>query len=328
VIASDPDTDDRAVCGASDAVIVRQAFRDGEVVTREGHAGADSILAVPLEEGPQGHTDVLAICWRRTRRFTFDDGQFVRHLTDAAAVALSHAAAYRRERDTAEELRKLQKLRAHFLGMVAHDLRTPLTVIRGVANFMQSAQASADQREHLLKMVDEQVDYTNRLVNDLLEVARIEAGRLNISPEPLHLTTTIQDAVEEIPRADEAIVDVDEDVWVLADRHRLKQIVVNLLSNAVRHGAPPITVRARRLDHRAVIEFSDCGPGVPAERIESLFQPFSSGLGRGSVGLGLAIVRGLVEAHGGTLSYRPNEPTGACFTATLPAPEAPTGTGI
>jgi len=108
-------------------------------------------------------------------------------------------------------------------------------------------------------------------------------------------------------------------VGVRADPDRLEQIMVNLATNQLRYGHPPYVVEAQRDDGEVVVSFRDQGPGVPEAKQDALFEPFGTRSDAGSVGLGLSIVRALVGAHGGRVSYRRNEPAGSCFEVVLPA---------
>jgi signal transduction histidine kinase len=128
-------------------------------------------------------------------------------------------------------------------------------------------------------------------------------------------------ALHQLPGAEKVEVAVPDDLEVFADRHRLVQIITNLVANAVKHGAPPIRLSAEAADSEIVIKVSDEGLGL-SESLQDAFAPFSHGEGEGSVGLGLAIVRGLVEAHGGSVRYSRNQPRGACFEVRLPARKA------
>jgi two-component system sensor histidine kinase KdpD len=254
-----------------------------------------------------------------------EEETFLQDLVEAAATPLSHATTYEREREAAEELRGLQELRSQLLAMVAHDLRTPLTVIKGIASMLRDVRASPERKDELLEIVDQQVERVNRLVTDILDLARLEAGRLKIVPERLKLRHAIEAALRGLPGESEVTIEIPVELEVLADPKRLFQVVVNLVSNALHHGAPPVTITGGRRDHEVSLEISDCGKGLPASRKGQPFEAFVPGETRGSVGLGLAIVRGLIEAHAGSVSYEDNEPRGARFVCTLPAPPVPGG---
>ena len=209
----------------------------------------------------------------------------------------------------------LERLRAEFLGMVSHELRAPLTSIRGSADTLMDAQDSLDPAEmrQFHRIIREQADQMQGLITDLLDVARIDAGTLSISPES-------SDAAYLVDRARNTFLsggsrhdirlDLPPDLpWVMADRRRIVQVLGNLLSNAARHSPAgyPIRVEAAAGGVQVEISVSDDGAGIAAERLPHLFRRFSrpgaEGPVRGTVGsgLGLAICKGIVEAHGGRI---------------------------
>jgi K+-sensing histidine kinase KdpD len=303
-----------------------KAFREGRIVW------SGDVVAVPVPEAGQERESILEISFAGVPHPSREEENSLEGLAEAAAVALAHATAYGHEREAAEELRRLQELRTKFLAMIAHDLRTPLTIIRGVAGTLRRAGESLDRdkQEQMLSSVERQVDRVNRLVGDLLDLARLEVGRLEVVPEPVRLLSVVRAALNDLPGAEVVRIDIPEDLEVMADPQRLMQMVINLVSNSLRHGAPPIEVSGHEDEGGVVVlEIADQGEGLPADRIESPFEAFSPSGAEGSLGLGLAIVRGLAEAQGGRIVYEHNTPHGARFICSLQVasagvqPEAP-----
>jgi signal transduction histidine kinase len=137
-------------------------------------------------------------------------------------------------------------------------------------------------------------------------------------PEPVRLLSVVRAALNDLPGAEHVRIEIPEDLEVMADPQRLMQMVINLVSNSFRHGAPPVEVSGHEAGGRlAVLEIADHGEGLPASRIESPFEAFSPSDAEGSLGLGLAIVRGLAEAQGGRIAYERNTPHGARFICSL-----------
>lgn len=223
--------------------------------------------------------------------------------------------------DTLVEVRRTDALRSRLVATLAHDVRNPLTTIRGTLNTLARHGKRLDEstRDELVGSADHQAERLERLATDLLDLARLEAGRLDLHLED----TTVRDVVERglsFADPDHGFeVKIQPDLTVHADAGRLEQVVVNLASNALRYGRPPLVVEADvGPDSTLELLFRDHGPGVhPAERA-TLFEPFRSEADRSSVGLGLAIVKALVEAHGGDVTYEPNDPRGAVFRVSLP----------
>ncbi len=232
-------------------------------------------------------------------------------------------------------LEEVEVLRAEFLGMVSHELQAPLASIKGSAATVLGAASALRPAETLqfFRIIEEQADHMRELIADLLDAAHIETGRLAVSPEPEDLATVVDQArnlYQSGGGRNPVSIDLPPDLPpVLADRQRIVQVLGNLLSNAARHSphASAIRVAAAQDGAHVAVSVVDEGPGIPAERLPHLFRKFArSGRqdrGRGvGPGLGLAICKGLVEAHGGRI-WAESQGTGpgARFTFTLPAAE-------
>ena len=227
-------------------------------------------------------------------------------------------------------LEELERLRAEFLGMVSHELRTPLAAIRSSATTVLGAGTELDPAEfrRFLRIVVDQTDNMRDLIDDLLDVARIEAGTLPVSPEPVEVAALVDRARNIFLSGGgqhDLYIDVALDLpLVSADRRRIAQVIGNLLSNAARHSPETSTIRvaAVREDDLVAVSVADAGRGIPAEELPHLFRKFAptEGEGRGGdTGLGLAICKGIVEAHGGRIRAESAGPgLGAQFTFTLP----------
>ena len=231
-------------------------------------------------------------------------------------------------------LEELDRLRAEFLNMVSHELRTPLAAIKGSTTTVLSASPALDPAElhQFFRVVDEQADHMRGLIADLLDAGRIEAGTLSVSPVATQVRVLVEQARSALVNAGTAhtvLVDLPEDLpRVLADGPRIVQVLNNLLSNAARHApaASPIRVAAARAGTHVAVSVCDEGRGIAAAALPRLFRkyagPGEEGATRGprGAGLGLAIARGLVEAHGGRIRAESAGPgQGARFTFTLPA---------
>ena len=231
-------------------------------------------------------------------------------------------------------LEELERLRAEFLGMVSHELRTPLTTIKGSAATVLGAPSAVDTAEMLqfFRIIDEQADRMRSLISDLLDVTRIEAGTLSVAPEPTDLAALVDEAREAFLRGgarNSVEVHLAPDLpRIGADRQRLGQVLNNLFSNASKYSPDwsAIGVSASVQDTYVAISVSDEGRGVSAEGLPHLFRKFSridsEDLDRriGGEGLGLAICKGIVEAHGGRIWAESEGPgLGTRFTFTIPA---------
>ena len=223
-----------------------------------------------------------------------------------------------------------ERLRAEFLGMVSHELRMPLTSIWGSVMAMLEDTADLDPAEmrQFLRIILDQVGSMRTLIGDLLDVARIETGALPVDPEPAEVATLVDRARSAFTSAggrNHLAIDIEQDLpMVLADRRRIVQVIGNLLSNAARHSpeSSVIEVSAARAGVDVEVSVSDRGRGIPADDLPLLFRKFSRREGSdlaGDTGLGLAICKGIVEAHGGRIRAESDGPgLGARFVFTLP----------
>ena len=224
------------------------------------------------------------------------------------------------------EIQRIDKLRSGLVSMLGHDVRTPLTVIRGVAQTLlqRGDLISEEDRRSLLTSSDRQARRLERLANDLLDLARLDEGRLELERERVKIETLVRDALTYIEGGDDIEVSIEPGLEAVGDPHRLEQVVINLASNAVAHGEPPVAIRGSAVNGHVLVEVSDAGQGVPEAELPSLFEPFHHRKRAGSIGYGLAIVKALVEAQEGEISYETDPSGGARFRVVLPRAESAT----
>ncbi|MFD7511043.1 ATP-binding protein [Streptomyces sp. NPDC059853] len=221
---------------------------------------------------------------------------------------------------------------AELIATVAHELRSPLTSVKGFTATMLDKweRFTDDQKRLMLQTVDSDADRVTRLITELLDVSRIDSGRLEIRRQPVELAEAVRRHVETLVNgglpADRFTVRVAADLpGVWADPDKIDQVLGNLLENAVRHGAGTVTIELDRVPPGAhhqegtAVTVSDEGPGIPEEAMHRVFTRFWRGSDRSGTGLGLYIVKGIVEAHGGTVTAGRGARGGARFRFTLPA---------
>ena len=235
------------------------------------------------------------------------------------------------------DVEELERLRAEFLAMVSHELRAPLTSIKGSTATVLDSPVDLDPAvvRQFFRIISEQADHMHGLVSDLLDVARIETGTLAVGPEPAEVAMLVERARRAFTGAggrNDLAIDIEPGLpLVMADRRRIVQVLVNLLTNAARHSPRPsvITITATRDGTHVAFSVVDEGRGIPAESLPGLFRKFSAAKSEepgGDTGLGLAICRGIVEAHGGRIWAESDGPDlGARFTFTLPTVEPTSG---
>ena len=230
-------------------------------------------------------------------------------------------------------LEDLERLRAEFLGMVSHELQTPLASIRGSAATLLDDAPDLDPAEmrQFHRIIQREASRMRGLISDLLDVARIETGTLPVAPGPAELAALVDEARNAFLSAgggNPLRIELPPDLpWVMADRRRIVQVLGNLLANAAAHSPEDsaIRVNAVREDIHVAVSVIDEGRGLAAERLPHLFRKFSRSEGEdqerglGGSGLGLAICKGIVEAHGGRIwAESDGEGLGARFTFTIP----------
>ena len=227
-------------------------------------------------------------------------------------------------------LMELERQRTEFLGMVGHELRSPLAAIKGSTSTLLEGLSSLDPAEmaQYYRIIDEQADYMRDLISNLIDIVRIETGILSVSPGPMELSQLVDEARNTFLSAGgrhNVRINLPPDLpLVMADRRRIVQVVNNLLTNASRnsHETSTIRVDAKLRDVSIAVSVTDSGRGLPAEQMPHLFAKFSRSDGSDQgrhLGLGLAICKGIVEAHGGRIWAESDGPgLGSQFTFTIP----------
>ncbi|HEV7136756.1 MAG TPA: HAMP domain-containing sensor histidine kinase [Steroidobacteraceae bacterium] len=243
-----------------------------------------------------------------------------------------HSCTLRQAQLWVEELIDADRRKDEFLAMLGHELRNPLATIRNGIGLLQSEQEQTSAQRTAQALIDRQVRRMTRLVNDLLDVSRIRHGQLRLRRERMDLRAAVSAAVETL--ASEAnqrrqqlnVVLPEEPVWLQADPERLEQVFVNLLANASRYtdAAGEIVISMHLQDGHAVVRIRDTGVGIAPEALPHVFELYRQADGadprsRAGLGIGLALVRQLVELHGGSVSAASGGlGQGSEFTVRLP----------
>jgi signal transduction histidine kinase/HAMP domain-containing protein len=311
----------------ADAAAVRLAD-DGHAVARGSWSEFpdDPALVFPLR-GPSGDVGELAL----GPPAPAEERPILTAICGQIAVAVDNtrlAAELRR----LEAQHEVQRMRNELVSAVSHELRTPLGFIKGYATTLlrEDTPIEPATRRHFLEIIDEETDKLEHMIGELLDVSRLQAGRLPIERKPVALGALVTHAVDKARATLEAsghavLVGLpDEDVTVLADALRIEQVLDNLLENAARYSDPgsPVEVSLHAEDGHAVLSVTDRGDGFPATELEHVFEPFYRGgnakeRGVRGAGLGLAICRGIVDAHGGEIWGESHDHT-TTFVVTLP----------
>jgi two-component system sensor histidine kinase KdpD len=269
---------------------------------------------------------VLAL---RGRALPADDRRVLGAFAAYAAAALEQGRLAA-EAEAARPIAEADRVRTALLAAVSHDLRTPLASAKAAVTSLRSRDIEWDEQDHdeLLATADESLDKLARLVDNLLDMSRLQAGALAVFPRPADLSEIVARSLDDIgPPARTVTVDIPEDLpEVAVDPAILERVISNLIANALRYSPPgtPPTLTGSALHDRVELKIIDRGPGVPESQRNEMFIPFQR-MGdtdnTTGVGLGLALSRGLTEAMGGTLE--PDETPGGGLTMTLSLPGVP-----
>lgn len=327
------------VLGSGRAVLLADISRDSleayipdptyrELVIRLGPRAA---MLVPIVARGRTLGSMTFVSLHPTRRWGEGDLTFAEDLGRRAGVAIDNARLYRQMEQARAHADRANRAKDEFLAVLSHELRTPLNAISGWLKMLEAGALPAAQAERAVTTVARNVGVLRRLIEDLLDVSGIIAGKLTIERVPSTLGAIVEQAIESIDqeaaaRAIRLEVELEAPVIVDADPVRLRQVVDNLVANAIKFTPERgiVTVTLRRVDDRAVLTVTDTGAGIPATLLPFVFERFrqadaDSARRRGGLGLGLAIVKHIVELHGGTVRAESGgEGKGARFTVELP----------
>jgi len=296
-----------------------------------GKSTVNVYVSMPLR-GPSGVLGVLTLGRRHGALPTPDERAILTAICDQIAVAVENtrlAAELRR----LEAQHEVQRMRSEFLSAVSHELRTPLGFIKSYATTLLRDDTPIEQatRRHFLEIIDEETDKLDHMIDELLDVSRLQAGRLPIDCKPMALDALVTRAVGKARPVLEGSGHAvtlrlsDAEVPVLADALRIEQVLDNLLENAARYSAPDAAVEISLLaeEGHAILSVTDRGDGIPAAELERVFEPFYRGHSSAArswtgSGLGLAIAKGFIEANGGTISVDSLPGQGTSFVISLP----------
>jgi signal transduction histidine kinase len=285
------------------------AWEDAKLVEAEAPGATIAVWTTP--EAPFFGEEELAI---------------LRALGAVTGLALDRVRLYQAEHEARLQLERANELKANFIALAAHELRTPMTTIHGFVTTLHHLgdRLDAEQREHVREALIQQTNRMARLVEQLLDLSRLDADAIEIVRERVDVRAQVEEIVQTVAADPQAVeVAVPDDTEATVDRNVLDRVIGNLLTNAFRYGMPPVIVSAERTDRHLRVTVEDRGRGVPPEFIPDLFERFSRSEGsRASAvgtGLGLAIARSYARAHGGDLVYEDAIPSGAKFRLVLPA---------
>ncbi|HEX8495054.1 MAG TPA: PAS domain S-box protein [Pyrinomonadaceae bacterium] len=305
--------------------LLAQVARDEEQLAILRELGLKSAMTVPMIVQGRALGTISFISAESGRHYGPEDLTLAEDLARRAALAIDNARLYR-------EAQEVNRIKDEFLATLSHELRTPLTAVLGWAKLLSTGQLDAEASSRALDTIQRNARAQQQIIEDILDVSRIITGKLRLEVNPVELVPVIEAAMEGVrPAADakairlEPLLDAGTGL-VMGDPARLQQVVWNLLSNAVKFTPQGgrIELKLLEVDAQAQITVSDTGEGIKEEFLPFVFDRFRQADGsttrlHGGLGLGLAIVRHLVELHGGTVKAESaGEGKGASFIITLP----------
>jgi signal transduction histidine kinase len=274
--------------------------------------GIKSLLGVPL----LAHGDVLGVLHvgtLATRDFSPDETELLQMVAERASLAIEKARLHR-------ELVEVDELRANFVAFASHELRTPATSVFGVLATLHGRgdELPEEQRRQLVEVGYEQGARLTRLLEQLLDLSRLDATAIALKPRPLVLRSLLAETLSNSTVDPDTVrLEVPGDLAIVADPLVLDRVISNLLVNAARHGSPPVVVAAEQRDGHLRISVEDAGPGIPEQLRPRIFERFGRGDDVQGSGLGLTIARAYAHAHDGDLVYQPRA-RGTRFELILP----------
>ena len=259
--------------------------------------------------------------------FGSEEFELLRALGGFAYLALDRARLFAQERDARLALERADEVKSQFIALASHELRSPAAVIHGIAStiYLRADALTEAQLGELQRTLYEQTARLSRLVDQLLDLSRLEAAAIPIEPEPLPVRSRVEELVltQAPERAGQVEIDVPPDLQAVVDPAAFDRIVANLIGNALRYGEPPVRVEAEQRDRHFRLVVEDHGRGVAPDFVPRLFDRFSrsgdSHSTHGGAGLGLAIAQSYAHAHGGELLYEDARPHGARFELVIPS---------
>ena len=285
-------------------------------------------LAAPLFVGPKS-VGMISLVRAEPDSFTDSEAEFVALLGRFLGSTVQNIRAYEAEHATVEELRRLSALRADFVSLVSHELRSPMAAVIGSAKTLHERwrELSPDRREAFLALIEHETKRLAELVSDVLDTSRIEAGSFSYSFADVDLGELVQESAAAAESGQDEVrirSKVQQALpLVRGDRERLRQVLANLLDNAVKYSPAggEVEVEALAENGRINVEVRDRGPGVAPQHQTLIFEKFGRVSGeqpRPGTGLGLFIARSIAEAHGGSLDVHARPGTGAIFILAIP----------
>jgi PAS domain S-box-containing protein len=311
--------------------LLEGAARDASQIDVIRSLSLTSFMCVPIATRTGVAGAITFVTAESQREYTDEDLRFATDVAARASLAIENARAYAAANEAARQ-------KDEFLATLSHELRTPLNAVMGYTRMLRTGEVRPERRARSLEAIERNAEALRRLVEEVLDVARITSGKLRITLDGVDPGGALRDAVAAVSPAAQAKgvnlhTSIDEGVWVRGDRDRLQQVFWNVVQNAVKFtpAGGDVHVELRARGDSVIVRIADTGEGINPDQLPHVFQRFHQARGtlvreHGGLGLGLAIVKDLIELHGGSVRAESAGPgCGAAFTITLPALPASPG---
>jgi signal transduction histidine kinase len=310
-------------------VRVDRRFSEPKIASAMASGSVIGIAATPLRIGGQFAASLALVQTDRPREWTAEDARLIDSVAQELRGAIAAAEAFEQQRKAVIELERLSRAKSDFVSIVSHEFRTPLTGIQGFSEMMQSEDLTLDEMREYAGDINKDAHRLNRMITEMLDLDKMESGRMEIHREAVDLNAIVNEAADRMrPNAPEhpLTLRLDPTVGVVSgDRDKLTQVMANLLSNAVKYSPDggEIVVSTRLEGNTAHIVVRDHGMGIPPAALETIFERYGrvESLATRHIqgtGLGLPIVRQIVQLHGGAVWVESAVGEGSVFHVTLP----------
>ncbi len=316
-----------------DPVFIEESHTDTrlDAKTRDLLAQAEtrSMMIFPLTAG-RGCFGMLLLCFASPQRWNQEDYRHIQVFVDQICVTMDNVRLFAAEARARLDAERANQTKLRFLAIISHELRTPLTSIKGFATTLLATDVTWDteSQRKFINIINDESDKLTDLIGQLLDLSRLQAGQLRIQPELRDLSEILDTAMaqlESITSEHRLVIEVEPGLPpVMVDMQRVAEVLVNLVGNAVKYAPPAthVTISAATRQGALQVNVSDEGPGIPVENREKVFEAFlqledSFRQQRKGLGLGLAICKGLIEAHGGKI-WIADTSSGTTVSFTLP----------
>jgi len=304
-------------------------FADRETASALAKMGVIAIAATPIRIGGRFAASLALVHTDRPREWTADDARLIDSVAHELRGAIAAAEAFEQQRAAVADLERLNRAKSDFVSIVSHEFRTPLTGIQGFSEMMQSEDLTLDEMREYAGDINKDAHRLNRMITEMLDLDKMESGRMEIHREAVDLNALVGEAADQMrPNAPRHPLSLRLDPMVgevSADRDKLTQVMANLLSNAVKYSPDggEIVVSTRVEGNTAHVVVRDHGMGIPKAALETIFERYGrvESLATRHIqgtGLGLPIVRQIVQLHGGAVWVESTVGEGSVFHVTLP----------